>query len=172
MVAGIMRLCGAPTPPPLPPAWPPLTCRCKSDARLEYDLDSIASVLDSLVIPGVVQRTHIRLAAAASLLATTLACCTHSTPLPPNPSQPAQCITNSLSSFSPWPSTSAMFLLMMVCTSLRSAVRAAMLRWLRVSWNSFFVFWINVSATRRHECVGACAGVCAHGQQLRANMAA
>jgi hypothetical protein len=39
-----------------------------------------------------------------------------------------------------------MFLLMMVWTSARSAVRAAMLRWLRVSWNTFLVFWMNVSA--------------------------
>ena len=42
-----------------------------------------------------------------------------------------------------------MLRVMMECTSARSSLIFARLRALRLSWNSFLVFWMNVSGGRR-----------------------
>ena len=56
---------------------------------------------------------------------------------------------DSLSRRSPWPSTSAMLRVIMECTSLMSSLSFAMLRCVRVSRYSFFVFEMKVSAAAK-----------------------
>jgi hypothetical protein len=76
----------------------------------------------------------------------------HSPALRPN--APSSCVPppprllNSRSSRSPWPSTSCMLRVMMEWTSAMSAFSFDMLRCVRVSKYSFFVFWIKVSARK------------------------